>query len=199
LGPVQLLVNNAGVSTLGMRFEEVGPELWDRVVDINLTGAYNGVHYFLPHMRAGGRGHIVNVASAAGLYGSAALAPYCATKFALIGLSEVLHEELAGEDIGVSVVCAGGVRTRLWRTSRVVKGLPDIEEPPLDGSAQSARAAVTADEVGQRVLAAVLNNELYVQTDSTLRGPVIARHERLVRSIDAADAFAVKHGQTREN
>lgn len=122
VGPVQLLVNNAGVSTLGMRVEEIGPELWDRVIAINLTGVYNGVHYLLDGMRDAGGGHIVNMSSAAGLFGAALLAPYAATKFAVVGLLEVLQAELAEHGIGVSVVCPGGVRSRLWRTSRVVRG-----------------------------------------------------------------------------
>ncbi len=63
LGPVQLLCNNAGISTLGLKFAEVTPELWTRVIDINLNGAFNGVHYFLESMVAAGGGHIVNTAS----------------------------------------------------------------------------------------------------------------------------------------
>src|SRR6266498_2252649 len=63
MGPVQLLVNNAGISTLGMRFDEITPELWDRVMEINLTGVY----YVLGGMRDVGGGHIVNTSSVAGL------------------------------------------------------------------------------------------------------------------------------------
>jgi NAD(P)-dependent dehydrogenase (short-subunit alcohol dehydrogenase family) len=104
MGPVQLLVNNAGVSTAGMRFDEIGPELWDRVIDINLTGVYNGVHFFLDGMRAAGGGHIVNTSSAAGLLAPPELGPYVATKAAIIGLSESLRLELAESGIGVSVL-----------------------------------------------------------------------------------------------
>jgi NAD(P)-dependent dehydrogenase (short-subunit alcohol dehydrogenase family) len=117
LGPVQLLVNNAGVSTLGMRFDEVGPELWDRVISINLTGVYNGVHYFLDGMRVAGGGHIVNTSSMGGLMGFPTLSPYSASKFAVVGLSEALSGELAESGIGVSVLCPGGVRSRPWRRS----------------------------------------------------------------------------------
>jgi NAD(P)-dependent dehydrogenase (short-subunit alcohol dehydrogenase family) len=190
MGPVQLLVNNAGVSTAGMRFDEIGPELWDRVIDINLTSVYNGVHFFLDGMRAAGGGHIVNTSSAAGLLAPAELAPYVATKAAIIGLSESLRLELAESGIGVSVLCPGGVRSRLWRTSRAVRGLPDSDTPHQGRSGQTARAAMGADEVGQRVLDAVLHDELYIMTHPKLRGPFTERNERLLRAFDQAEQFA---------
>jgi NAD(P)-dependent dehydrogenase (short-subunit alcohol dehydrogenase family) len=189
LGPVQLLVNNAGVSTLGLSFDEIAPELWDRVVSINLTGVYNGVHHFLGGMRAAGGGHIVNTSSMAGLVGSALLSPYAATKFAIVGLSEVLRAELAAAGIGVSVLCPGGVRTQIWRTSRPVRGLPDVETPPDDVSAQSARAAMEADEVGRRVLEGIVADDPYIFTHPEFRDPVAARHERLLHGFDRAEGF----------
>src|SRR5690242_12689422 len=67
VGHVQLLVNNAGVSTSGMPFIEVAPQVWDRVVGINLTGAFNWIHQFLPSMISLKTGHIVNTSSLAGL------------------------------------------------------------------------------------------------------------------------------------
>jgi len=189
MGPVRLLVNNAGVSTLGVAFDEVGPALWDRVVAINLTGVYNGVHYFLPGMRAAGGGHIVNTSSMGGLIGSPLLAPYSATKAAVVGLSEALRAELAGAGIGVSVLCPGGVCTRLWRTSRAVRGLPDVDTPPDDLSGQSARAAMGPDEVGRRVLDAVLADEPYVITHPEFRDALVERHRRLMGAFDQATAF----------
>jgi NAD(P)-dependent dehydrogenase (short-subunit alcohol dehydrogenase family) len=189
LGPVQLLVNNAGVSTLGLAFEDVPPEMWDRVVAINLTGVYDGIRQFLPGMRTAGAGHIVTTSSMAGLVGTAQLGPYAATKFALVGLSEVLWHELTGTGIGVSVLCPGAVRTSIWRTSRAVRGLPDIDVPPDDASGQSARAAMDADEVGRRVVDGVVADELYILTHPELRQVVIDRHERLLLGFDRADAF----------
>ena len=189
LGPVRLLVNNAGVSTLGLGFDEVDPGMWDRVIGINLTGVYNGLHYFLDGMRAAGGGHIVNTSSMGGLLGSPKLAPYCAAKFAVVGLSEALRAEFAEFGIGVSVLCPGGVRSRLWRTSRAVRGLPDIETPPDDMSAQSATAAMGADEVGRRVLDAVVADEAYIITHPEFRDVVTQRHERMLQGFDRAAAF----------
>jgi NAD(P)-dependent dehydrogenase (short-subunit alcohol dehydrogenase family) len=189
MGPVQLLVNNAGVSTNGMLFDEISPELWDRVLSINLTGVYNGVHYFLDGMRAAGGGHIVNTSSMGGMLGIPGLSPYCATKFGVVGLSESLRAELAGHGIGVSVLCPGGVRSRLWRTSRAVRGLPDTDIPPDDISGQSARATTTPDEVGRRVLDAVIADELYIFTHPEFREAITQRNGQLLRGFDRAAAF----------
>jgi NAD(P)-dependent dehydrogenase (short-subunit alcohol dehydrogenase family) len=191
MGPVQLLVNNAGVSTLGMPIDEVGPELWDRVISINLTGVYNGVHSFLDDMRGAGGGHIVNTSSMGGLLCGPLLAPYSASKAAVVGLSEALRAELAGSGIGVSVLIPGSVRTRLWRTSRVVRGLPDIDTPPADLTTGSADPnGMDPDEVGRRVLAAVSANEPYIVTHPEFRTSVEDRHARLLHGFDQAAAFA---------
>lgn len=189
VGPVQLLVNNAGVSTNGMLFDKIGPQLWDQVISINLTSVYNGVHYFLDGMRAAGGGHIVNTSSMGGLIGLPGLSPYSATKAGVVALSESLRAELADHGIGVSVLCPGGVRSRLWRTSRAVRGLSDTDVPPDDISGQSATASMMPEEVGRRVLDAVLANEPYIITHPDLRDIVTQRHERLLHGFDRAAAF----------
>jgi NAD(P)-dependent dehydrogenase (short-subunit alcohol dehydrogenase family) len=188
MGPVQLLANNAGVSTFGVPFKEIGPELWDRVIAINLAGVYNGVHYFLEGMQAAGSGHIVNSSSAAGLGGVPNAGPYSATKYAIIGLSESLRAELAGSGIGVSVLCPGSVRTRLWRTSRAVRGLPDIDAPPaeLRGSGSTDPNGMDPDEVGRRVVDAVVADEPYIMTHPELRDFVTERHQALLRGFELA-------------
>jgi NAD(P)-dependent dehydrogenase (short-subunit alcohol dehydrogenase family) len=189
LGPVQVLCNNAGVSTLGLMFEDIAPEMWDKVVAINLTGVYNGVHTFLGSMRAAGGGHIVNTSSMGGLMGNVAgLSPYAATKFAVVGLSESLRAELADSGIGVSVLCPGGVRSRLWRTSRPLRGLPDTDVPPDDMSGQSASPnAMDPYLVGLRVLDAVQDNELYVFSHPEMRPAIVGRHERMMAGFDYAE------------
>jgi NAD(P)-dependent dehydrogenase (short-subunit alcohol dehydrogenase family) len=191
MGPVQLLVNNAGVSTFGMGFDEITPELWDRVIAINLAGVYNGVHYFLAGMQGAGGGHIVNSSSMAGLGGVPKAGPYSATKFAIVGLSESLRAELAESGIGVSVLCPGSVRTRLWRTSRAVRGLPDIETPPpglLTGGSADPEG-LDPHEVGRRVIDAVVADELYIMTHPEFRAFVAERHGALLRGFERAAAF----------
>jgi len=188
-GPVQLLCNNAGVSTLGLKFDDVTPEMWDKVVDINLTGVYNGVRACIEQMRSAGGGHIVNTSSMGGLFGGFPnLGPYVATKFAVVGFSESLRAEFAADNIGVSVLCPGSVRSRLWRTSRKVRGLPDTEVPPDDVSAQSASAeALDPYQVGLQVVDAVRNNKLYIVTDAQQKSMVTKRAERILRAFDRVE------------
>jgi NAD(P)-dependent dehydrogenase (short-subunit alcohol dehydrogenase family) len=180
LGPVQLLCNNAGVSTLGMTFDETTPEIWNRVVGINLNSVYYGIRTFLEGMRAAGGGHIVNTSSmgaALGVFPN--LSAYITTKAGVIGLSETLSAEFAPQGIGVSVLLPGAIRSRLWRTSRAARGLPDIETPPEDFSGQTARAPGDPDKVGRYVLEAVRNNDLYIYTDQGQR----PQHERHLQAI----------------
>jgi NADP-dependent 3-hydroxy acid dehydrogenase YdfG len=117
-GHLDLLVNNAGVTLIG----EVGDytiEDWEWIVGINLWGTIYGLHYVLPHMIERKSGHIVNVASAAGLIAMPANAAYCATKFGIVGLSEVLRAELARHNIGVTVICPAGIVTEFEKNARV--------------------------------------------------------------------------------
>jgi NAD(P)-dependent dehydrogenase (short-subunit alcohol dehydrogenase family) len=196
MGPVQLLVNNAGVavSTLGLRIGETSPELWDRVIGINITGVYNGVQSFLEGMQAAGEGHIVNTSSMAGVVGGyPMLVTYCAAKFGVVGFSEALRAELAGSGVGVSVLCPGPVRTGLWRSSRVALGLPVPDELPehLSRLSTSTRSdAMAPDEVGRRVLRAVVDDELYIFTHPSQQGRVTDRYEQQLRGFAHAAAFA---------
>jgi NAD(P)-dependent dehydrogenase (short-subunit alcohol dehydrogenase family) len=188
MGRVQLLVNNAGVSISGTSFEEIGPEMWDRVIAINLTGVYNGIHAFVDDLRPGG--HIVNTASLAGLMPAPGVSPYVASKFGVVGYTEALRIDLAAWDIGVSVLCPGLVRTRLWRTSRTVRGLPDTDVPPDDLSARTALADMLPDEVGRRVIDGIRADEPYIITHPGVRSALIERHERELKGFDHAAAFA---------
>ncbi|TZG29480.1 SDR family oxidoreductase [Sphingomonas montanisoli] len=101
-GALDVLVNNAGIVRYG-RFVASNPTDSDLLVDINIKGVINGCHIALPHLRAGTRPAIVNMASAGAIYGGADLAVYSATKFAVRGLSEALDGEFA--PLGVDVRC----------------------------------------------------------------------------------------------
>jgi NAD(P)-dependent dehydrogenase (short-subunit alcohol dehydrogenase family) len=118
VGAVDLLVNNAGVG-LAATFLDTTLEDWDWIVSINLLGVVHGCHFFVPKMIEAGRGgHVVNLASMAGYFASPALAAYTATKFAVLGLSEALREELRPHDIGVTAVCPGVINTPITVNSR---------------------------------------------------------------------------------
>lgn len=110
IGACDVLVNCAGVAIVGCA-EEIPLEAWDRVLGLNLLGYINVIHHFLPDMVLARSGHLVNVASGAGLFAVPYQAPYVASKFAVVGLSETLRSETARYGIGVSVVCPGAIRT----------------------------------------------------------------------------------------
>jgi NAD(P)-dependent dehydrogenase (short-subunit alcohol dehydrogenase family) len=105
-GAAHVMFNNAGIGGFGDPWTDP-IELWHRVVDVNLFGVVHGIRAFLPIMQQQGIGHIVNTASMAGLGAAPGLAPYFATKHAVVGLTECLFLELEalGSPVGVSVLC----------------------------------------------------------------------------------------------
>ncbi|XXT19399.1 SDR family oxidoreductase [Sorangium sp. So ce429] len=110
LGRIDILVNNAGVG--GYRpFLEWSEDDYDRIMATNMKGTWLFCREVIPHMRRQGGGHIINVASVAGLQGYANEAIYCASKFAQVGLTQALDREFWQENIKVSAVCPGGVET----------------------------------------------------------------------------------------
>lgn len=118
VGAVDLLVNNAGVA-LAARFLDTELEDWDWIVAINIIGVVHGCHFFVPRMveRAAG-GHVANLSSMAGFHASPALSAYTATKFAVLGLSEALREELQPHRIGVTAICPGIINTPITTNAR---------------------------------------------------------------------------------
>jgi NAD(P)-dependent dehydrogenase (short-subunit alcohol dehydrogenase family) len=106
LGDAYILVNNAGQAE-GAPFADTTPELWNRMLAVNLTGAYLCTREVLPAMLAVSEGRVVNVASTAGLRGYSRMAAYCASKHGLIGLTRALAVETAKHGVTVNAVCPG--------------------------------------------------------------------------------------------
>jgi len=128
-GPIDILVNNAGVG-VGGRLMETELEDWDWVMGVNLWGVIHGCHFFVPRMQASGRsGHVVNIASAAGLTGVPTLGAYSVTKCAVVAYSESLHAELEVSDIGVSVICPGFLATQIMVDGRIRGAMNDGQAP----------------------------------------------------------------------
>ena len=115
VGGLDLLVNNVGVAT-GGRIDVESMSDWERVVDINLLGVARGCHTVTPMFKAQKSGHIVNVASLAGLVHGPGMSSYNATKAGVVALSETLSFELAPWSIDVSVVCPAFFRTNLHQS-----------------------------------------------------------------------------------
>ncbi|PLK26748.1 SDR family oxidoreductase [Novosphingobium sp. TH158] len=180
-GPVSVLMNNAGIiNDSGDAIEKRGlvdqsPESWDMMIGINLTGVYNGIHTFGPAMRDRGEGHIVNTSSTQGVISARGVASYCAGKFGVVALSECLRDELAGNGVGVSVLCPGVVATRLSVSSRMVAG----QEPRA-----LIHYGIEADTVAAMVLEAIRANRLYIFTHGEYAKPVAERHARVMAGFD---------------
>lgn len=169
-GAVHVVCNNAGVDT-GAPFAEIPLAAWDWVFGVNFFGVLHGCRTFLPLIREQGEGHIVNTGSIAGLTGFLPTAtPYVASKFAVLGLSENLqHElELAGEPIGVSILCPAFVNTRMPEAERNrPPGVPPLDDHPkrrpvLDYARASVAAGLPASEVAGQVVDAIREQRFFV-------------------------------------
>ena len=192
LGRVDILCNNAGVGQgrfadgRDTSVAEMPEALWRMVLEINATGTFLGARAVVRRMLADGQGgHIVNTASTGGLMAPGGIAAYCASKFAVVGLSEALRAELAPAGIGVSVLCPGGVRSNLFASSVAVRaGLPDA----FEGLATTGSEALRIEQaqrmdpvfVGQKVLAAIAGNAMYIIPHPEYLGHIEERHAALV-------------------
>jgi NAD(P)-dependent dehydrogenase (short-subunit alcohol dehydrogenase family) len=169
-GAVHVVFNNAGVASGAA----IGTptKVWQWVIDVDLFGVVHGVNAFLPFLLEQNEGHIVNTASLAGLGGAPGMGPYCAAKFAVVGLSESLFHELAlrGSNVGVSVLCPGFVRTRIHESSRnmPVEISSYNDEPAAqmiaDMASQAVNAGIDADIVAAAVEGAVRENKFWILT-----------------------------------
>ncbi|MGB6163262.1 MAG: SDR family NAD(P)-dependent oxidoreductase [Pseudonocardiaceae bacterium] len=115
-GRVDVVVNNAGIAVAnGRPLWQTDPQDWQRVLAVNLLGVVHGIQAFVPHLVTAGAGHVVNIASLAGLLASPFGSAYCASKHAVVAVSETLRAELdmLGLSIGVTVACPGYLRTPL--------------------------------------------------------------------------------------
>ena len=191
-GAVHLVCNNAGIAVFG-HLVDATPADWEFTMRVNFWGVVHGVHTFAPRLVSQGQGgHIVNTASMAGLVGMEWLGVYCASKFAVVGLTESLHRELKPHGIGVSVLCPMIVQTDINRNSvrnrpaalRNPGDTPDLPEPQAEVAGAMQGGVIGVDEVARRVVRAIERNDLYVLTHPEQRGFLRRRAERLDRMFD---------------
>ena len=167
-GPVDVVMNVAGISTWG-RIQDLDVEHWRRTVDIDLMGPIHVLAAFVPPMIEARRGgHVVNVSSAAGLFGLPIHAPYSAAKFGLRGVSEVLRFDLAPHRIAVTLVCPGAVNTPLVGTVDIV-GV-DRDDPSIRKAVDTfARHAVTPEKAAAAIVRGVEKGRYMVYTSQDIR------------------------------
>lgn len=174
-GKVHLVCNNAGIN-LFVPVEEVTYNDWDWVLGVNLGGVVNGVTTFIPRLRKHGEGgHIVNTASMAAFLPSSAAVTYTAAKFGVRGLTEALRYSLYQYNIGVSVFCPGLINSGIYESEKM--------RPPELASSSSEKnekamafvpqlnttAGMAPEEVGERVLAGIRRNQLYIFSHGEFR------------------------------
>jgi NAD(P)-dependent dehydrogenase (short-subunit alcohol dehydrogenase family) len=174
-GAVHVLCNNAGVGTGGLAWE-LSQQDWEWVLGVNLWGVIHGVRAFVPAMIAQGEGHVVNTASVAGLIGAPAAAPYCATKHAVVAISECLHYDLAiaaGGKVKVSVLCPSWVKTKIADAERnrpaslaapVGKGVSELGQRVKEIVQASVALGMAPLEVAEHVLQAIVQERFWVLT-----------------------------------
>ena len=192
-GGVDVLCNNAGV--IGPT--PLGPgsvDNWRWIVDVNILGVAHVINAFVPRMVArvgdtGGEAHVVNTASMAGLRAGDGWAhsAYGASKFAVVSMSRNLRGELAGSGIGVSVLCPGGVDTRIWEAGRnrpAERGGPETYERP-----DRLLPARVLDPlvVGRHVLRAIREDALYIITHTERREQIEEASGELLGAFDRSE------------
>lgn len=202
-GAVHLLCNNAGV-LIYESVDRASRDDWDWLLSVNLYGVIHGIQAFVPRMRSqDDEAHIVNTGSMSGLvpYPDPAdinVGPYIASKYAVVGLSEVLRGELAPEGIGVSVLCPSGVVTRIGeatrnRPERFGGPSPGGRPPSVQATddrgtrVRTRRANLLSREpveVAALVLDGIRANRLYIHTDGGVRTLIEERFQQILEAFD---------------
>jgi len=150
LGPLAIMVNNAGVLDGYFNVDEMSEEVWRRVIDIDLTGVFLGCKRAVQEMLPRGRGRIVNMASVAGLNGTGGGAAYVAAKHAVVGLTRQMAVVYSARGITVNAVCPGPILTGLRQHSQQIlgPGVPDMSGRGIAVSEEQVRAVVPAGRRG---------------------------------------------------
>jgi NAD(P)-dependent dehydrogenase (short-subunit alcohol dehydrogenase family) len=181
-GAVHIVCNNAGIALFGEMAAATHAD-WLYTMRVNFWGVVHGVETFVPRLlaaRAGG--HIVNTASMAGLVGMRWLGIYSASKFAVVGLTEALHRELADHGIGVSVLCPMIVQTDInqnsLRTRPAALRNPGDTELAVPAADAMAGGTIAPEEVARRVLRGIERNDLYILTHPEQRAILRRRAAR---------------------
>jgi NADP-dependent 3-hydroxy acid dehydrogenase YdfG len=213
LGPLDVIVNNAGIMPIGP-FAEEDDATAKRMIDINLHGVIYGTKLAIPPMVQRHTGHIVNIASQAGKAGIAGGATYCATKHAVVGLSEAVRAELRGTGVEVSVVMPAVVNTELGSGLPDTPGIKKLEPEDVANEIVSAlklpkfdvwvpRSSAGINKVlqllprgGREAFGRLLNvDKVLAEPDKAAR---VAYEERAARSEPGLEPDKAKAGSTEE-
>lgn len=192
-GAIDILCNNAGVGYADTPLDQVPDDDWDWVIGVNLMGVVNGLQAFLPLVKkAGPGGHIVNTASIGGhhVMPGWGYGVYTTTKFALVGLSEALADDLADQGIGVSVLCPAAVDTAIYdggRNRPAAYGGP-FGQAPDHPIADALKDGMKPIEVGHWALRGIEDRQFYIFPHAHTQQFIDRRHDR----ISSAFAWAAR-------
>jgi NAD(P)-dependent dehydrogenase (short-subunit alcohol dehydrogenase family) len=189
-GRVDVLCNNAGVATHNKATWEMDELDWRWVLGVNLWGVIHGVRAFVPALVAQGRGHVVNTASIVGLSYGPEIAPYTASKHAVVAISETMRSELAARapGVGVTVLCPSYVPTHIGdaERNRPAALTPDwgtaVHGQPRD---RSGLEPVAPDAVGEMVAEAVECGRFYLSTHRGVEGLIRHRFDAILADVTA--------------
>jgi NAD(P)-dependent dehydrogenase (short-subunit alcohol dehydrogenase family) len=200
-GKIHVLVNNAGVGPI-VPLSSATFDDWDWCMSVNVNGVFNGVHAFLPHIKAHGEGG--QIVATSSMLGGLVVGPfwgvYSTTKFAVVGMMEALRSELSNTNIGVSVFCPAGVNTNLGSGNRnrpsalAETGASNPDASALMMNFGKSVAKVREDnpdspptldpfEVGELVLDGIRNNDLYILSHPEYESFIRERNDALLASI----------------
>lgn len=174
-GPIDILCNNAGISSGFKPLVAIEPEEFNRIMAINVTGVYNGVLTFAPGLTERGSGHIVNTSSMNGLNPFGSFAAYSASKFAVLGMSDALRQELAPAGVGVSTLFPGLTRSRMSEKDAVT-----LASAYPDAAAAIRDKMMEPVWLGRAVVRAVENDDPYIVTHPEYRDNLLLRHESII-------------------
>ena len=208
-GKVHMLVNNAGVGGTPGTADSLGQKDWRWVIDVNLMGVVNGAQTIVPLMKQHGEGGwLINVASMAGLGGIPFAGPYSATKAAVVAMSECWYTELQGDNIQVSVLCPGFVKTRINQSHRNRQAHYKSDSEPVETSAELSAmneymqsviaAGLPPETVGERVVEALKAKELYIFTHPNYRAMVQKRFSAIDDAFERSASSALLAGVVEE-
>jgi NADP-dependent 3-hydroxy acid dehydrogenase YdfG len=184
-GRVDVVCNNAGVVGPWAPMWELTTDDWSWVVEVNLWGVIHGIRAFVPHLIERGSGHVLNTASMAGVTALPGNAPYCATKHAVVAITETLRRELvlAGTDVGATVLCPGLTTTNIATSARnrpVARSHAAESRGFRDSLSIAASQPMSADAVAKVAVAGIEENRLLVMTGEASDAAARARFENLL-------------------
>ncbi len=204
-GKVHVLCNNAGVALTG-NIADMTYKDWDWIMRVNLDGVINGNVAFIRHILEHGEGgHIINTASMAGQVGMGNLGIYNTSKFAVVGMSESMRQDLEPRNVGVSVLCPGFVATNIYTSERNRPDTLGGEQASSfsigdnDAERAAARAAILDSAldpsvIGDMCLQAILSNDLYILSHPEFKESVGGRGAAISAAFDRWSAWRAEQG-----